>query len=476
MLTPRLWTALVSLTVAVFILVAVEIFVSYDRAVEEGFAEANLITHSFQERVVRIFDATDEVLANLIPEFTTTRGPASHREKDYHLLFRSKLTQMPYLTAFYITDRFGNMIANSSEFPTRTVSLKDRPHIRFHIDNSESSTFIGEISQSMVNGKMFIPVTRKIFNQQGQFVGVIGAAISPNAFQSFSQDFSVPKASSTVLFRKNGTRIAATSENSIHADFEKMRENSHGNFRENFPEKESFVSFSWINNRPLLIATYLPDKYVFGDWLLESSLEIIATLLTLIGILGTIVYARFQQKNQTAQIRRSFESYQLLTALLEKSSDKMGMAFFESTSRLLADFLQVDQVFIGEISSRSPLKIKTIAYIAAGKFQSEMEYLIKDTPCERVVQGEFGVYPDHLQQTFPKDQILAELGLRSYAGVPLKAKDGTVIGLFSILDKKAMPDASTHRALMSILGHRLGAELDRYRHDRSLASPSDKSA
>lgn len=470
MQTPRLWTALVAMSFIVFALATTEILVSHHEAIENGYEKVSMINLSLQERIVRIFDSTEETLTDFSSGIESL---SAKNEKEYHLQFRSHLTRMPYVNAFYLTDRFGNMIANSTEYPTRKRTLKERPHIRFHLENPESTTFVGEVTQSLVNGKMFIPITKKIFDRHGQFVGIIGAAISPQAIQKFSQELGIPDGYTTYLYRKNGSVMGASVENPPEVDFEKLKENSHGTFRDRSSDHQyRFVAYSWIPNRPLLAATTLPEKVILGSWTVDSSLKFLVLSLTILGLVGTMFYFRYQYRSQSQEIQKSSQNYQLLTSLLEKSSDKVGLAYCESISRLIADFLGVDQVFVGEISNSSSRKIRTISYIVGGKFQKEMEYSIDATPCERVLNGENGVYPDHLQQIFPQDLILRDLGLHSYVGVPLRNAGGVTIGLFSILDTKPMPEAINHQALLSIFAHRLTVELDRLRNDWALKSNS----
>ena len=478
MLPRKFWIISCVLSILIALIVAIEIKFSYDRMIASGQAQTQLLTKSFQERVVRIFDATEDSLGDLSSEISQDFQVSQEKEKQYHLLFRSKLTQLPFVSAFYVVNRRSLMIANSSEYPTRSMSLAERPHIRFHFENPESTVFIGEISKSAVNGKMFIPVTKKIFNSKGDFIGIIGAAISPDAFQGFIEDFDKTNAASVALLNKSGKILARLPKGQglegldtlLSSPMHKMKEDVSGSFREAsvITGENVFISYTWIKNRPLLVSSGLPESILFSPWVIGSLLKLLVLGIALSGIFGTGVFFHRQQSLQLQSLQSLKNSYLLLTNLLERSSDKMGMAYFECMSRILSDSLGVSQVMIGEVIGGSHGKIRTLAYISNGRFLPEVIYDLAHTPCEKVLLDENGSFENGLLQIFPKDPILVEMNLQSYSGVPLKNSQGTAIGVFAILDTKPMPEAANHRELLTVLAYRLGLELMRYQSARTV--------
>ncbi|WP_444679373.1 GAF domain-containing protein [Halomonas sp. E19] len=54
-------------------------------------------------------------------------------------------------------------------------------------------------------------------------------------------------------------------------------------------------------------------------------------------------------------------------------------------------------------------------------------------PCEHVLHDRICTFPDNLAQRFPADELLHVLGAQSYIGLPLRAPDGSLIGLLAVM-------------------------------------------
>ena len=59
--------------------------------------------------------------------------------------------------------------------------------------------------------------------------------------------------------------------------------------------------------------------------------------------------------------------------------------------------------------------------------------------------------------------MLAEMGARSYAGAPLRAADGRVLGLIAMLDTEPFACSDTIIQVLELCSGRAAAELETYR-------------
>ena len=141
----------------------------------------------------------------------------------------------------------------------------------------------------------------------------------------------------------------------------------------------------------------------------------------------------------------------------------MGDDFFLQLVRKLAEALQAKYALVGELQPGKPERVRTRAVWAGGKPGDNFEYLLADTPCAEVMGRQICWHVDGVQQSFPRDRLLADMGVTAYAGVPLFDARGQALGLIAVLHDQPLPDLPDLRALLKFCAARAGAELERSR-------------
>ncbi len=139
-----------------------------------------------------------------------------------------------------------------------------------------------------------------------------------------------------------------------------------------------------------------------------------------------------------------------------------GAPFFEAVSASLAHELGVQACFIGKIEHAPPgLRAQLLAFWQGGRHLTPFNYSLQGTPCRNVADGAVCYHASGVQQAYPTDTLLAEIGVHSYLGLPLVDGDGLVIGLLSIMDCAPIPWERRLFALelMQALAGRCSAEL-----------------
>ncbi|MFY0672817.1 MAG: hypothetical protein JXQ87_05410 [Bacteroidia bacterium] len=87
----------------------------------------------------------------------------------------------------------------------------------------------------------------------------------------------------------------------------------------------------------------------------------------------------------------------------------------------LNDVFKADYTFLAKYDPVSK-KARTIFVASENGILENFEYELAKTPCELVNSRGVCVYNQHVQQIFPEDHLLEEMGIESYAGVPIKVK------------------------------------------------------
>ncbi|HVU64918.1 MAG TPA: sigma 54-interacting transcriptional regulator, partial [Phycisphaerales bacterium] len=141
--------------------------------------------------------------------------------------------------------------------------------------------------------------------------------------------------------------------------------------------------------------------------------------------------------------------------------------------RSLAQALGVKYAIVAEFLAETR-SVRSLAFWTGDGFADNAEWSLAGTPCEGVINGQFSHHPDGLQQKFPEDLPLVELGAVSYLGVPLLGAGGTVLGHLFVMDTRPMPPVARNLALFRIFAARAAGELSRLRLEAELAETEER--
>jgi len=168
------------------LLSAIAIFVAFDRVqVETNEArtdaqrENEILCRAFEQDVSRSIAGIDVILQFF----------KAHYEKDLRITgdIQSMLNVLSQRLIFHIVvlvDASGTTMA-SSEAVLYPVNIADLPHIAIHRHNNLAGLHIGKPMRDRTNGKISIPLTRRLNNPDGSFAGVVVAGVNPDYFSSF---------------------------------------------------------------------------------------------------------------------------------------------------------------------------------------------------------------------------------------------------------------------------------------------------
>jgi PAS domain S-box-containing protein len=157
-----------------------------------------------------------------------------------------------------------------------------------------------------------------------------------------------------------------------------------------------------------------------------------------------------------------------LETIARGTSAVTGEPFFRSLCQHLAAALGADFAFVGRLVSERPRRIRTLGAVGGGKAVEELEYDLEGTPCDRVIGDGICVFERGIQALFPRDRLLADMGIESYVGVPLHDQAGRALGILVVLFKRPLADAEGVRSTLQIFAARAGAELERVRTEAAL--------
>ena len=150
-----------------------------------------------------------------------------------------------------------------------------------------------------------------------------------------------------------------------------------------------------------------------------------------------------------------------------------GEDFFQSLAQYLAQSLGMDYVCIDRLEDGSQAA-RTVAVFFDGKFEDNVSYTLKDTPCGDVVGKTICCFPEGVRHLFPKDAVLQEMRAESYVGTTLWGSQGQPIGLIALLGRRPLADSQAATSVLQLVSLRTAAELERRQAEAALRESEER--
>jgi PAS domain S-box-containing protein len=154
-----------------------------------------------------------------------------------------------------------------------------------------------------------------------------------------------------------------------------------------------------------------------------------------------------------------------LQNLIEATAATTGEDFFPTLVSHIAETLNVSYALITEKVGDI---LHAIAFWGNGALQPTFSYHPAETPCEQTLQNGKFYCEAFVQQQFPNDLDLANMGAESYLGIALRNTQGQAIGSLCILNKQPILDPRWLENLLRVFAARASAELERERATQAL--------
>ena len=201
-----------------------------------------------------------------------------------------------------------------------------------------------------------------------------------------------------------------------------------------------------------------------------SHIPVVRDRNQLVGLLSApALLAHVDSTASSSSIAKPLPSLEtILQNLVAGIANNTGDAFFQSLVQYLAQTLTVDHAFVAELIDNEVERARTVAVWADGQLQENIEYDLAGTPCAQLLHQHFCCHPEKVQQKFPEDSFLEEIGAESYLGIPLVSSTGTVLGLISVMARASLSNVEWMERVLCIFAARASAELERLQAETAL--------
>lgn len=150
------------------------------------------------------------------------------------------------------------------------------------------------------------------------------------------------------------------------------------------------------------------------------------------------------------------ESLHFLSQLYFSPSEN----FFYELARFISEKLEMEYICIDRLEGDN-LTAQTLAVFYDGKFEDNVSYSLKDTPCGALVGKCICTFPENVKSLFPNDEFLQDMLAESYVGTTLFNRVGHPIGLIATISRKPLKNPRISEMLLEIVSARASGELER---------------
>jgi PAS domain S-box-containing protein len=235
---------------------------------------------------------------------------------------------------------------------------------------------------------------------------------------------------------------------------------------------ERFRNHPWVVEPPALrfyagIPLTTPEGYAIGSLAVMDvaprvlSQEQQSCLRTITNqVMAQLELRRASRSDSRHEKDRQKEIGDSVRGTLERTAHHTGQAYFASLVQELATTIGVDHAFCARVLPGGD-RAQTMAVWSGGSAQPNFEYDLAGTPCAQVIANALCHYQTGVQELFPDDTLLKQMGVESYMGFPLLGSQQTPVGWIGIMGAGAIQTPARAEALLRLCGGKAGSELER---------------
>jgi len=197
---------------------------------------------------------------------------------------RQRVEELPDLQSLIAFDRNGNWLTSSYGERLTDQDNTDRSYFNWHREHPSSLTHVSAPLPGRSSGEWVIPVTRRLNDKQGNFDGVVLAAVRVDYFQQFYQGLDLKYHGFISLSLNDGT-VLVRQPSRVSTDLLSSAlppEQESGSFTQKESEHLRLYSFHRLKNYPLVVMTALTEDEVLTSWRAEALLQVMVAVILIV--------------------------------------------------------------------------------------------------------------------------------------------------------------------------------------------------
>ena len=154
--------------------------------------------------------------------------------------------------------------------------------------------------------------------------------------------------------------------------------------------------------------------------------------------------------------------------IAKQISATIGTEFFASLVKRLAEALDADCVYVGEFVGGQVERVKTLAAFLDHEHERRFEYPLAGSVAVEIAIGKPSIHPSGVQELFPADPFVREVGAQAFVGIPLNDSKQQTLGLIAAVYRRAFGNVRFAKSMLEVFAPRAAAELDRQQSEEAV--------
>ena len=256
-------------------------------------------------------DSTDLALRAIAARLEREDLPQD--DPEFRTFIRGLDERLETVRALFVIGADG-YISHDTDYPeTPRVSLSDRRYFSVLRDDPDRDSFVGRPILSRSAPRWFVPVARRLETADGQFAGVVVAALEPIFIERTYGRLELKPRDVVALFHADGTLVASIPSlpnnygkqvKDIQLFSPDLAETSSGVYQTINPltERPAMVGFERFGEFPLVVAVALDHSDALVDWRRTLWIVVLADVVTITLIL--LLYSALARRRLEQQVER----------------------------------------------------------------------------------------------------------------------------------------------------------------------------
>ncbi len=297
------------------------------------------------------FEDSEVIAKDLIAamQFSTIASPEIFRSRmstfDAHLLLKSNVSVLSYISNVNIFDADGQLINSSGTWPLPDVNIADRAFFKAFKSNPQSTAVLAEPVRSHSTGSWTTVIAHRLSGPDGTFLGAMTRRIHPINFEKFFASVALGEGAAISMFHRDGTMLARHP----HADsmigrkfrtaplLSKIRaEGGRQTLRMLSPvdSQDRLGSAAELSHFPIVVVATTTVASALTDWHAQTKFLISAAVLSalVIAFILFLVIRQITRQNRESELRLESEKDRLDTAL---NNMLQGLVLYDASSRIV---------------------------------------------------------------------------------------------------------------------------------------------
>ncbi len=307
---------------------------SYKAETKKAGIETENLSRVLQEHIDGSFQSTDLVLLELQNVIRRAKSDGvKFPNPAYNKLFLERRVKLPQIRSFKAVDKHGNYIIDDGGVQS-DQNIKDREYFQFLQSSSDNNVYISKPVISKTNHIWVVILARKIFNEKGEFDGVILGSIPLSYFKDQFEKLDLGTDGLIGLFDFNLTNYVRIPWIAERVGKALPKTERYARFLASSEMVMSLESVSPVDqvrrilttrkltNYPYVVSVGVSVDQYLSEWKKRTTIYLIFLLAALIGFITFLFVYLWSQEELEAQRQQAIQASKL-SSLGEMAS---GMA------------------------------------------------------------------------------------------------------------------------------------------------------